>query len=81
VTVLGPEPLWIDPLWTDAVPPCVCELEDKWYLGSGIIDSRPKSARRARPSWSISMSTLAGKLGEVGVILAVKNAPPSDPRE
>jgi hypothetical protein len=36
------------------------------FAGSVIIASRPKSARRAWPVWSISMFALTGKLSTLG---------------
>jgi len=47
-----------------AVPPCVYELEDKRFVGSEIMVSRPKSARRAWPVSSISILAFAGKVGK-----------------
>lgn len=41
-----------------AVPPWVRELEEKMFVGSEMIVSKPKSARRALPVWSISMFAL-----------------------
>ena len=42
------------------VPPCVYELEGKRFEGSEVIVTRPKSARRARPVWSIRILALTG---------------------
>ena len=49
----------------------MCELEDRWYLGSEIIVSKPKSARRAKPLLSIRMFALAGEFDKIGVTLAI----------
>ena len=42
------------------------ELEDERFWGSEMIVSRPKSAKQARPVWSISMLALIDKPGEIG---------------
>ena len=57
---LQPEPLRIDELWAH---PSSCaaqcdELEDRMFVGSEMIVSRPKSARRAWPVRSIRMLAL-----------------------
>ena len=59
----------------------VCELEDKRYLGSEMIVSRPKSATQAWQVWLISMLAFMGKFGKMGVTLTADNAPLSDPHE
>ena len=41
------------------------ELEDRRFAGSEMIVSRPKSAKRARQDWSISMLALIGTLGKL----------------
>ena len=53
----------------------MCELEDKRYLGSEMIVSRPKSARRAWPAPSISILALAGKIGKMEATLAIETHP------
>ena len=54
----------------------MCELEDRRYLGSEMIVSRPKSARRAHPVWSISTLALAGRFSEMEEAFVEKKNPP-----